>query len=116
MRHFVPTVGFVLLAPSASFGAPAEPAVDRCVNANTAAQSHRREGKFGAARAELVVCVDASCPALVRDDCVRRLDELDGAQPTIVFDAKDEEGRDVSEVTVEIDGRPFAERLDGIAV
>src|SRR5437868_1388042 len=96
--------------------APENGGVDRCVGANTTAQSLRRDGKFGAARAELASCVDVSCPALVRDDCSQRLDELNRAQPTIVFDAKDDQGHDLTEVTVEIDGRPVAQRLDGIAV
>jgi len=95
---------------------PADVSVDRCVGANTAAQSLRREGKLGAARAELAVCVDAKCPALVRDDCTQRLDELERAQPTIVLEAKDNQGHDVSEATVEVDGRPFTQRLDGIAM
>jgi hypothetical protein len=52
----------------------------------------------------------------VRDDCNQRLDELERAQPTIVFDARDSQGHDVSDVTVEVDGRPLVQRLDGIAV
>lgn len=107
----------VLGAPATiARAAPDDGRIDRCIGANTAAQSLRRDGKFGAARAELEACVDASCPALVRDNCNQRLDELDRAQPTIVFDARDHQGHDVSEVTVEVDGRPFAQRLDGLAV
>jgi hypothetical protein len=52
----------------------------------------------------------------VRDDCTQQLDDLDRAQPTIVFDAKDEGDRDLTEVKVQIDGGPFADRLDGIAL
>jgi hypothetical protein len=120
MRHFIFTTASVLLAFGAlapvARAAPGGVALDRCVGANTTAQSLRREGKFGAARAELATCIDASCPTLVRDDCTQRLDELDRAQPTIVFDAKDDDGHDVSEVAVEIDGRPFAPRLGGTAL
>ncbi len=90
--------------------------VDRCVGADTTAQSLRREGKFTAARAALATCVDVHCPALVRDDCTQRLDELERAQPTILFDVRDDQGHDVSEVSIEVDGKPFAQRLDGIAV
>jgi len=117
---------FMLTTASLCFGlgalasiARAEPAnvgVDRCVGADTTAQSLRREGKLGAARVDLAICVDPSCPALVRDDCNQRLDELDRAQPTIVLEARDNQGHDVSDVTVEVDGRPFVQRLDGIAV
>ncbi|SRR6266542_2481746 len=125
MRHFIPAAASVLVAfgapillLGAAFAAPPAPneaGVDRCLGANTTAQSLRRDGRFAAARTELAICIDASCPALLRDDCNQRLDELDRAQPTIVFNAKDDEGRDISEVTVEIDGHPFAQRLNGIA-
>jgi hypothetical protein len=106
----------VLGAPASLAAAAPADGIDRCVAANTTAQALRRDGKFGAARAELASCVDASCPALVRDDCNQRLDELERAQPTIVFDAKDHQGHDVSDVTVEVDGRPLIQRLDGIAI
>ena len=116
MRYSVLATASILVVLGTPARAAPDDNVERCVGANTKAQSLRRDGKFGAARAELATCVDASCPALVRDDCIQRLDELDRAQPTIVFDARDNQGHDVSEVTVEVDGRPFAQRLDGIAV
>jgi hypothetical protein len=53
---------------------------------------------------------------MVRDDCTKRLDELENAQPAIVFDAKDASGRDVSLVQVTLDGHPITERLDGTAL
>jgi len=107
----------VLGAPATiARAAPEAGGIDRCVGANTTAQSLRRDGKFGAARAQLAMCVDASCPTLVRDDCSQLLDELNRAQPTIVFAARDNQGHDVSEVTVEVDGRPLVQRLDGIAI
>lgn len=68
------------------------------------------------AREQLRTCGDTSCPALIRDDCAKRLDEPERAQPAIVFDAKDGAGRDLSAVHVTVDGRPFAERLDGAAL
>jgi hypothetical protein len=62
------------------------------------------------------MCESPSCPAIVRGDCIQRLDELEHAQSTIVFDVKDATGADVSAVTVTIDGAPFAERLEGGAL
>jgi hypothetical protein len=89
---------------------------DECVDANTRAQSLRREGKFSAARAELRVCIDARCPGIVRDDCTQRLDELERAQPTIVFDAKSAIGDDIVLVRVAVDGVRLADVLDGRAL
>jgi hypothetical protein len=89
---------------------------DQCVDANTKAQSLRRDGKFAAAREQLTLCVDSACPAIVRDDCTQRLDELDRAQPTVVFDAKTRSGDDVVMVRVDVDGVRLADVLDGRAL
>ena len=89
---------------------------DQCVDANTQAQTLRRAGQLGAAREQLVLCGDARCPGVVRDDCAQRLDELERAQPTIVFDVQDASGQDIVTVDVRIDGKPFADRLDGRAI
>jgi hypothetical protein len=85
----------------------------QCIEVNTKGQDLRREGKLSQARAELRRCLDSSCPRLVRDDCTRRLDELEKAQPTIVFVVKDVQGADVIDVRVSIDGQPLVDHLDG---
>jgi hypothetical protein len=72
------------------------------------AQTYRRELKFAQARAELMICASASCPLLVRNDCAKRLAELDATQPTIVFDVKDMAGNDIVEGKVSVDGRPLS--------
>ncbi len=99
-----------------SRNASAEVTKDQCVDANTRAQSLRREGKFGAARDQLALCMNARCPEVVRDDCTQRFDELERAQPTLVFDVKDSAGEDVLLVHVSIDGLPINEPLDGRAL
>jgi hypothetical protein len=88
----------------------------QCVAANAEGQALRLDGKLGAARVELEKCGDPRCPAIVRDDCAQRLDEIERAQPSIVFDVKDASGADVSAVSVTIDGRPAADRLTGTAL
>ena len=99
-----------------SRSASAEVTKDQCVDANTRAQSLRREGKFGPARDQLALCMNARCPEVVRDDCTQRFDELEGAQPTLVFDVKDSTGQDVLLVHVSIDGVRISEPLDGRAL
>src|ERR1700690_180086 len=89
---------------------------DQCIGANAKAQWLRQAGKFGEAREQLKSCAEASCPGMVRDDCMQRLDELERAQPTIVFDVKDSAGKDISAVAVTVDGRRLADRLDGRAI
>jgi hypothetical protein len=89
---------------------------DQCIAANADAQSSRRSGKFTEARQRLAACLDSHCPRMVSTDCAQRLDELDRAQPTIVFDAKDPAGHDLIAVKVTVDGQRLTEKLDGTAL
>jgi hypothetical protein len=88
----------------------------QCIDANAKGQDLRRNAHISAAREQFRACADPACPALVRDDCAKRLDEADRAQPTVVFDAKDGSGHDLSAVKVTVDGRPLVDKLDGTAV
>src|SRR5580704_14253945 len=64
-----------------------------CIAADTDGQSLRLAGKLLQARKRLAVCSAASCPTIVRDDCVERIADLEAAQPTVVFTATNGEGR-----------------------
>jgi hypothetical protein len=104
-----------LLVFLASAPALADVTKDQCIDANGKGQELRREGKLSAAREQLRLCANPTCPAMVRDDCTKRLDDLERAQPTIAFEVK-ASGADVSAVKVTMDGKPLAERLDGTAL
>jgi hypothetical protein len=105
-------VGFFLSTTATAAG----PSKQECVAADDAAQDLRQAGKLRAAREKLSVCASTSCPGPVRDDCAQRVDELNKAQPTIVFAVKDRDGNDMSAVRVSVDGQPIAETLDGSAL
>jgi hypothetical protein len=100
----------LLLAPNP---AKADDTKAECVQANTRGQEQRRDGKLSLARDSFRACAASSCPSLLRDDCTRRLDEVERVQPTIVFDVKDASGRDAMAVKVTVDGKPLADRLTG---
>jgi hypothetical protein len=89
---------------------------DQCVDSNTRAQHLRADNKLLEARRELRKCADPSCPGLVRNDCTKRLDEAENAQPTIAFAVKDASGADLTAVKVEMDDKPLADTLDGTAL
>ena len=89
---------------------------DQCVDANGDGQELRREGKLSAAREKLLLCANPSCPAIVRDDCNRRLEELDKAQPSIAFEVKDASGADVGGVKVTVDRKPMTDVANGSAL
>jgi hypothetical protein len=105
-------VSTFLLAQAAS----AEITKTACVEADTQAQQLRRDEKLSASRDKLKICTDPACPALVRDDCAQRLDELDKVQPTLVFEAKDGAGHDLTDVKVSVDGQPLVESVTGAAI
>jgi len=103
---------------AAVFSLAAAPALadvtkDQCIDANGKAQDFRRAGRLSAAREQLRICISSSCPGMVRDDCTKRLDELETAQPTIAFTARDATGVDLIDVRVTVDGKLLVDRLDG---
>jgi hypothetical protein len=96
--------------------ARADPTKQECVEANEKGQDLRQTGKLRAAREQLALCVAATCPGPVREDCGQRLSEVAAAQPRIVFAAKDAAGNDLEAVRVTMDGVTFTEKLDGTAL
>jgi len=91
----------------------AEPTKDQCIDANEKAQGMRKSEKLHAAEQTLLICVSASCPGPVRDDCAQRLTELRSVIPTVVFVVKDDADQDLSDVSVTMDDQPLASKLDG---
>jgi hypothetical protein len=106
----------MLIALASQAAHAAGPTVDDCIAADTKAQSLRRDGKLRAAREQLATCASPSCPAMVKDDCTQRIDELQRIQPTIVFQVKNAQGQDLSDVTVSMDGAPLTTKLTGTAL
>jgi hypothetical protein len=113
LRLFVALLAVLLGLPAA---AAADMTKEQCIDTNTNGQNLRREGKLALAGEQFRACAAVSCPGILREDCTRRLDEVEDAQPSVIFDAKDASGRDLSSVKVRLDGQPFAERLDGTAL
>jgi len=94
-------------------GPGAEDEKTQCVNAADEGQSRRDDGKYRAARALFVTCSRDVCPNIVAQSCMRWLREVDQDAPTVVLGARDEQGADLTDVRVSLDGSPFATQLDG---
>lgn len=92
------------------------PSKRECVVASESGQDLRSSGHLIDARETFSVCMRLSCPRVVREDCGRRLAQIDEAMPTVVLAAKDRAGNDLLAVTVTVDDRPLAEHLGGTAV
>jgi len=103
------------IATALLFATPAHADItkEECIDANTRGQDLVHDGKLRAAHAILQSCTAPSCPAIIRGDCTRRLDELQKLEPSIVFEAKDGVGNDLAAVHVTVDGAPLSETLDG---
>jgi hypothetical protein len=94
----------------------AEPSIMDCLTANETALKLSQDHKLLAEREQLLICAAESCPSEVRRECAARIEEVNSAIPTVVFEVKDANGRDVSRVRVLVDGELLAERLDGTAL
>jgi hypothetical protein len=92
------------------------PTAGACATASDNAQPLRKAGSLRAAKEQLLVCVNKSCPAIVRDDCATQLNDVEKATPTVVFEAKDGAGGDVTAVTVTMDDAQLADHLDGTSL
>jgi hypothetical protein len=94
----------------------ADPTVPECITASESAISLRKQHKLRDMRTQLLVCAAATCPAEVRTECVRKIGEVNAALPSIVFEAKDPTGNDLSAVKVTMDGQVMAAKLDGTSL
>ncbi len=94
----------------------ADPTTGECLSANEASLNARSQHKLRDARANLLKCAAPSCPADVRDECTRGVNEINAALPTIVFEAKDASGADLVAVKVTMDGELLSDHLDGTAL
>jgi len=116
-RRLVVSVALAVSAVLSSRPAvAADPTTAECLAASEASLKSGNEHRLRKERSELLVCAAASCPADIRQECTRRVDEVNTAIPTIIFETKDASGNDLSAVKVSMDGQVLAERLEGSAL
>jgi hypothetical protein len=90
-------------------------ALSACIAANEGSIQRRNEHKLLDARAQALQCAADTCPAVMRDACKRRVEQVNAALPTIVFDVKDATGADVA-AKVSMDGHPLDTALGAAIV
>jgi hypothetical protein len=96
--------------------ASADPSTADCLSAYEESINLRNRHELRSSRAQLLVCVAPTCPEDVRNECARRIGEVNSQLPTIVIEAKDSAGNDVSAVSVSMDGHQWVESLEGTAL
>jgi hypothetical protein len=114
---FFAALPVVLASASApSLARAADPKIADCLAATEASLTLRSQHKLSAARAQLLICSAASCPGEVRQECAHRIDEVNSAQPTVVFAVRTGAGQELSAVKVSMDGTQVIDHLDGTAL
>jgi hypothetical protein len=103
----------VSTAPPARAG---DPGIGDCLLAAEASLKLRGEHKLRLTRTQLLVCSSPSCPSEVRQECMKRIDEVNAAAPTIVLAVKNGAGHEIAAVKVTVDGQVIADHLDGSAL
>jgi hypothetical protein len=88
----------------------------QCVQETERAQVVRDEGHLLEARELFRSCAREQCPRVVRRDCMEFLASLEDRIPSVVLAARDEHGRDLTQVRVTMDDRPFATDLGTRAI
>jgi hypothetical protein len=84
-----------------------------CMVAADKGQDLRDAHKPLEAREQFRICAATTCPKVVQDDCTRWLETIEAAVPSVVVTAKSSAGVDLIDVTVSVDGQPFATKLNG---
>lgn len=87
-----------------------------CLDAYEKAQRVRQESKLRESKKQLALCARDACPASIRKDCGRWLDEVEQALPSVVLRATDASGADLRNVAVTMDGEVIASSLTGTSI
>ena len=110
-RHLLAGLALLsLFCVSGSAGAQ-EVSKKVCVDAHSKAQDAKEEGHLSLARKLFMTCAQPQCPGLVQSDCARYADELERALPSLSFSARDDQGNDLPDTTVYLDGQLVATSL-----
>ena len=89
---------------------------EECIAANESAVALHESGKLLETRRELTACAAPTCPDVVRVSCERRLNDLNGVIPSIVFDVKDPRGNDRADARLTVSGVTYDQSLAGTAI
>lgn len=87
----------------------------KCLDASSQAQTFRDAHKLMAARDQLRICAQQSCPGVVQKDCLTWLDAVEQSLPTVIITAHDHAGASLVDVKVTVDGQLLS-KFQGEAV
>jgi hypothetical protein len=77
---------------------------DACLDSSAIGQKLEKDGKLIEARERFAQCANDRCAPDTVAECTRSADRVDEATPSIVVIARDDQGRELGDVLVSIDG------------
>lgn len=92
------------------------PSVERCLDASEASIQSDNLQHLLQERVELTICAAATCPAEVRAECGRRLEQVRAALPKVSFEVTNEANVPLTGVQLRVDGEPRRESLDAAPI
>ncbi len=113
MRRALAVVTLLSFAPTAAWAGPDKAT---CVAEYEETQKLKKSGKLLEAKSHALLCAQAGCPAVVRDDCTSWSAELEKTIPTIVLVVTDAEGHDVTDAVAYVDGEKVSSHVEGKAI
>jgi len=115
MNRLRPPIAALLVLAHVVQAAPAlaDEKTQECGQAFETAQQDRLKGNYRAARDAARTCSDAQCPAAIINECVKLFEVVQSEIPTVIFSARDRDGKELVDVRVDVDGIRAAERLEG---
>ncbi len=91
----------------------AAPPKKQCIAAAESGQQLRSGGHLIEARKALAACTASICPAVVRRDCGRWIEEIDAAQPSITVKLEEAAGDEAADGRVLVDSEPLLRAAGG---
>lgn len=112
MRSTALVFASLFIAAIGSFASTAHAqssSIEQCTGNFEEAQLKEKRGKLIDAELLYAACADTKCPAMIRNDCSAKRDEMNRRIPTITVVVRDPSGNDLK-AYVEIDGHPVTDR------
>lgn len=103
----------LVLWPATALG---QTSASSCVDDHKRVQTARQSGGYLAARDAAHRCAHAACPQLVREDCAAWYVDIERSVPTLIFEVRDADDRDLVDVQVSENGLPIVGAVAGRAV
>lgn len=109
-------VAVALTLPLVAFASEAAADPASCTDTADRGQRAKKDGKLQDARDYFLSCAAPMCPELVQGDCLRWANDTIERLPSIVIDATDEDGHDIGDARVLVDGFEVASTTEGRSI